>query len=182
MKSSLPNPRRAIWTNCYVLWANKLPSYISDDDEYYLLLGSSIRMAVSIYGWYRYSHKERRTRIWGSPYSKTLQIYPSSFRQTGKERPLPQTRKMQIQKERDRIPETNYQQQCSPDGPQEAERSCRLAYTMKPYGNMPISRFHRILSVFCPKLLRHCTTSLRSHKEIDSVALGKTLPQSVWRT
>ena len=49
VESSLPDPRRAIRTNRHVLRINKLPSHISDDDEYHLSQRSGTRMAISMH-------------------------------------------------------------------------------------------------------------------------------------
>ena len=74
MESSIPHPRRTIWTDCDVLQAHKLPSHLPNYDECHLLSRSGRRMAVNLYGWHGYTYSQTPTQIQRTTHPATLSL------------------------------------------------------------------------------------------------------------
>src|SRR6266436_319123 len=127
MESCLPHPRRTIQTNGHVLRSNKLPRHFSDDDEHHLPNQSCTRLVISIYGRHCCSHKTRRTGNGTTTYLPSPAIRSPHAEQTGTERPIPQTREMQLQTKRNRLPRYYRRKQQTTNGPKEVKRCSRLA-------------------------------------------------------
>src|SRR6266849_4385759 len=79
---------------------------------------------------------------------------------------------MQIQKTRDRIPWSNCRTKLTTNGSQETPKCGRVGPSKEFHGSQTIPRVHRILSILHPKLLKNCTSSPRSHKKTNDVAMG----------
>src|SRR6266850_7699267 len=133
MESSLPNPGGIIRTFGYVLRSNELPGHLSNDDEPYFPSTSSPRVAVSINGRYSHPHQTERWRNRRTTQKTTRNPHPPSPRYLRKARPLPQTRKMRILKDRDYLSWSYHWKQSNQNGSCKITRRCRLDYPTKPY-------------------------------------------------
>ena len=120
MESSILNPWGTVRTNGHVFWSHEFPSNLSDDDEYYLLKRGGPGMAISIYGWHCNPYKTETRRIRRPTQSKTQTIYAPRSQYTWTKWSIPQTRKMRVREERDRIPRDDSGPKHPPNGPKEA--------------------------------------------------------------
>src|SRR6266478_9785728 len=103
MESRLPYPRRIIQTNGHVLWSDKFPRHLPNDDEHYLLNQSCTRLVIGIYGRHCGSYKMRGTRNRTTTYLLSPAIRPPHAKQTGTKRFIPQTREMRLRTKRNRL-------------------------------------------------------------------------------
>ena len=129
MESRVPNTPRPLWTPCNVLWTHKFPHNISSDDEWNLQDGSGSRMAISIHGRHRYPHKTPQWRNGTTTRMATQTINSPSTRKTGDTRPIPQTRKMQIPKTRNRVLRCNHRKWSPQNEPKETRKHQKLGGT-----------------------------------------------------
>jgi hypothetical protein len=89
---------------------------------------------------------------------------------------------MWICQTRNQIPRSDYWAEQNMNGPRKTQGTSRLASATKPHGSMTISRIHRILPIFCTKLLKNSMTTTQPHKERSALALGTTPTWCLWRT
>src|SRR5712672_2885026 len=104
---------------------------------------------------------------------------PPRPRQTGKARPIPQTREMRVHAKTHRILGSGVRKQHDPDGPHQNQRCSGMAIPEKPHRRPLVSRLYRILSLLHPQLLTRRTTLTRPDKESDPMVLGRSSNKSL---
>ena len=125
MESGIPNTPRPLQTPHNVLWPHKLAHYIPSNDEQNLQNGSGPRMAISIHGWHCHSHKTTQWRN-GTTTQTTNSSGTWKARRTW---PIPQTRKMQVLKARNRVPRSHCGKQSPENEPKETGKHQELGDT-----------------------------------------------------
>ena len=179
MEGSLPNTRRTIRTNGYVLQIDQLASNVPNDNEHNLLEKGSSGMAISLHGWHRDPYKAKTGRNWWATSKKTPTIHAPHTRYIETKWSIFQTWEMQVQEGRNRVLRSHSQTEHPPYGPKETQSCCGIANSKEPHEHSTVFRIHRILLILCPKLLQNCTTIIGPYEENNSMALRDEARKSI---
>ena len=168
MESCVHHESWALWANCHVLWANKLPSNLSNHDECNLHQRNHRRMANHLHGKYSSGHKRWPTVPWA--------MHPQNAQETPGTWPVPQTREVLLWATKNWIPRHNPRKWNSTNGPSESLRHSRLAPTSEHNWHTIIPRFHRILPLLYPQLFKHCPAPDPINLQKCPLWLGPVMP------
>src|SRR5712671_3449797 len=88
-------------------------------------------------------------------------------------------REVHVHTKTHRVPRGRTGKQYHSDGPDQNQRSCRMATSKEPHRHPLILRFHGVLSLLHPKLLAHHKTLTRFNQEGDTMGLDRGPNDSV---
>src|ERR1700678_1598779 len=179
MEGGLPHKRRAVRDNRHFFRPYELTGDLPDDDEHHLPKRSCTRMAIGLHGRHRHPYQTKGRRNRAATPAKAHRLHAPRSRQTRTERPIPKTRKMRLCKGRNRLLRRDRWKEQNTHGPRETQGSRRLDSPPHPNRSTTIPRFHRLLPIFRPKLLKNCPSTTRPHKENHRLALGRKPTPSV---
>src|SRR6266702_445810 len=122
---------------CHVLWTNKLPKYIPNNDGYHLPGTHSYRRGHRLYG--RHSNRNPRRPI------ASLTIGTLGPREIRRTRPLSQTGEMRLRSTGSRIPGINNRIRENTNGPSQSRRSRWVETAEEPHGITRVHGLHQFL-------------------------------------
>ena len=179
MEGGIYHKQGTIRTNSNVLWTHQFAGNLPNHDEYDLSRPHHKWKYDGIYGWYGHPHGTKRKRNRRGAHSTTPTNCKLSTHQTRWTRPIPQPWEMRLWTTIHRFLGGTRREWHSTNGTRKSWKSTKLDAPTKRNRSSTIPRIHRILSLLHTRILTNRTTTTRSHKTSNPLALGNGSTDSI---